>query len=78
MGYFKQIDANIKKSLQKPEGSNLTRSDLIIRLHHAHNAARAADLEARQTYRPGDKNKLIAITKDYIDIAEKYFLKLVR
>jgi ClpP class serine protease len=78
MGYFSQLDAKIKESLEKPEGSKLSRRDLIIRLHHAHKTARIADKTARETPNESEKVKLKEIDKVYREIAEKYFLSLVR
>lgn len=78
MGYFSQLDAKIRESLEKPEGSKLTRRDLIIRLHHAHKAAREADKTARVTIHELDKKELLNLHKTYLEIAEKYFVKLIR
>jgi hypothetical protein len=78
MGYFSELDAKIKESLAKSEGSKLSRRDLIIRLHHAHKTARHADKTARDALSEDEKVKLSEIDKVYREIAEKYFLSLVR
>lgn len=78
MGYFKQLDIEIKESLAKPEGQKLTKNDLIIRLHHSHKSARVAIETAQNSTESEEKKQLIKIGATYLEIAEKYFLRLIK
>jgi hypothetical protein len=78
MGYFKELDITIKESLAKPDGQKLTKNDLIIRLHHAHRSARLATQTAETTAESEDKKQLLKIGATYLEIAEKYFLRLIK
>ena len=78
MGFFSNLDATITWSMQKPEGSRLTKEDLTIRMRHCY--LQAIKLQKLINENP-DAEELAAMEKmrdNFIKTADGFFYKLVK
>ena len=78
MGFFSNLDAEIKYSLAKPEGEKLTRDDIIIRMRHAYVTALKIQEIAEQNPDAAELKDVQKMRNDYVKVGDGFFYKLIR